>query len=111
MAATVIGPYTVGEVHAPLTVQFLDASGSPVNLTGYTAKFVWAKKGGTPTEANATITDTANGIVTVPWTAAVWQASGPYELEVWVGNGAFRLASELFEFEVRKAVAVSTPNI
>jgi hypothetical protein len=105
-----IGPYVVGEKPAPLMYQFQDSDGIPIDLTGYSAQFVYRQQYDVATTASATVSDPANGEVTYNWTGSEMTKAGHYMSEVWVGNGTNRFASVLIEFDARNAVG-SVPNI
>lgn len=112
MSQDTIGPYVVGEIPAPLEYQFLDYSGNPINLTGYTAKFQWGERGNTApfvnvVTANAIVTDAVNGKVTYTWIASDFAAPGPYAGMMWVGNGVQRYASVLITWTVCASVGVA----
>lgn len=99
-----IGPYVVGEIQAPLEYQFLDAAGAAINLSGYSARFICRPVDGSPTTANASVTDPTAGKVTYTWTGAELSEAGPHWAEFWVGNTTNRYASLRLEFEVRVPV-------
>lgn len=110
---TTIGPYTTGEIPPPLTVTFTDSDGDPIDLDGYQARWVTRARG-SDTEATAVAVvdpdQQANtGQVTYTWVVGDLDTEGVYRGEMWVGNGTNRYASELFEFDVRAAIA--TPDI
>lgn len=110
-----IGPYVVGEIPAPLEYQFLDSAGSPINLTGYTAKFQRGVKANATNYVsvatlNATVTDAANGKVTYTWVAADFSGPGTYGGMFYVGNGTNRFASLLITWITCAAVDVA-PSI
>jgi BppU N-terminal domain len=98
------GPYVVGEKPPPLQYTFLDSNGVPIDLSGYTAKFVVHEQFGPATTFNASVTDPSNGVVQYTWTAAEFPTSGSYFSEFWTGNGSVRYASILIKFDVRTAV-------
>lgn len=101
-----IGPYVTGEKQSPLTYQFLDSSGTPMNLTGYTAKFI-TRLVDDPSSAatySASVSDPVNGKVTYTWTGAEIVTPGRHWSEFWVGNTTQRYASLRLEYTVRQSV-------
>jgi hypothetical protein len=108
-----IGPYVVGEIPPPLEYVFLDSSGVPINLTGYTARFQRAEiQGGfvDPITVNATVTDAVNGQVTYTWIAADFPHAGRFGGMFFVGNGVNRYASWLITWTTCASVD-TPPNI
>jgi hypothetical protein len=103
------GNYVVGEKPAPLEYQYLDADGVPINLTGYTAKFVYREIFGAETVADATVTDAVAGKVTYVWDGSELTTSGDYRAYFWVGNNTNRFASVLITWNV--AYGGTVPNI
>lgn len=95
-----IGPYTAGEIPEPLVVTFTDADGTAIDLTGYTARWVYEPRGGTAVTNNATITTPAAGQATYTWVAADLATSGFYNGQMWVGNNTNRYASVIFQYQV-----------
>jgi hypothetical protein len=98
------GPYVVGEKPPPLQYTFLDSTSSPIDLSGYTAKFDIREKDGAPSTYNATVLNPSGGVVQYTWTGVEFPTSGSYLSELWVGNGVVRYASILIKFDVRTAV-------
>ena len=101
-----IGPYTSGEVPAPLTYTFQDDNGDPLDLTGYIATFSH-EANGVGTSETATVTDAANGVVTYTWTATDLDEPGSHSAEFWVSNGTNTYASDLIRWRVRAAIPVT----
>lgn len=107
---TITEPYVIGEKPSPLVYQFLDANGTVINITGWTAKFSYQERDGAAATANATISDGPNGKAMYIFTGAEFTTAGHYRAEMWVGNGTNRYASVDIVFDV--AVPVGTvPNI
>lgn len=105
------GPFVVGEIPAPLVYQYLDDAGAPIDLTGYTAKFVYRERDGAPTTGNATVSDAPNGKVQYVWTGTEFPTPGHYRAEFWAGNGGVnKFASVLITFDVRNPVG-TVPNV
>lgn len=102
-----IGPYVIGEKPPALTYQYLDSSGTALNLTGYTAKFSYQERDGAAVTANASVSDPANGKVTYTFTGSEFATAGHYRAEFWTGNTTNRYASVDILFDV--AVPVGTP--
>lgn len=104
-----IGPYVVGEIPIPLEYQFLDASGTPINLTGFVARFQRAEINGgfaSPVTVNATVSDAVNGKVTHTWTTADFPYPGRFGGMFFVGNGTNRYASWLITWTTCASVDV-----
>lgn len=101
-----IGPYVAGEKPAPLTYQFLDSAGVPINITGWTAKFSYQERDGVAVTANAAVTDGTNGKATYTFTGAEFATAGRYRAEFIVGNTTNRFISIDIIFDV--AVPVGT---
>ena len=95
-----IGPYVVGEKPIPLLYGFQDSSGAVINLTGYTAKFVFHEQYGAVTTAAATIPTPTDGTVQYVWLGTEFPTPGHYRARFWVGNTTQRLASVLIMFDV-----------
>lgn len=97
-----VGPYVVGEKMVPLEYQYLDSTGAAINLTGYTAKFVFREtESSSSTTANAVISDAPNGKVTYTWLGTEFTTPGHWLCEFWVGNGAQRWCSWRIQADVR----------
>lgn len=100
-----IGPYVVGEKPPPLEYSFLDASGSPIDLTGYSATLrIQRTDASAYTELTATVTAPASGTVSHTWTGSEFGSAGTYWLEFWAGNTVNRYASQRLETVVRLPV-------
>lgn len=105
-----IGPYTVGEIPAPLVYQFLDADGAAIDLTGYAARFAYAERWGIAVTANAVVTAAATGHVTYTWDGTEFLVPGQYTALFWVGNNTNRFASVRLEYDVQASVG-APPSI
>jgi len=104
MSVTISEPFVVGEIPAPLQYNFLDASGEPIDLSGFAAKFSLRERNGAASTYNATVTSPTVGEVTYQWTGAEFATSGHYRAEFWVGNGIHRYASVDILFDVAVSV-------
>jgi len=101
-----IGPYVVGEKPAPLEYTFLESDGTPLNLTGYTAKFVVrpVDDPAAVTEVDASVTDPTGGTVTYTWSGTELSTPGDHWAEFWVGNNTNRYASLRMTCSVRQSL-------
>ncbi len=103
-----LGPYASGEIPEPLEFQFLDADGDPIDLTGYTATFVFNINGNTGTERVADVTTPAEGKVTYAWQDGDISIGTVREArlraEFVVTNGTNRYYSDLFYAPVRASI-------
>jgi len=99
-----IGPYTVGEKPAPLEYQFLKSDGTPIDLTGWTAKFQYRRSDAAATTVNAAVSDPTAGKVTYTWTGTELSTPGTWWCEFWVGNTTNRYASKRLEALVRASI-------
>lgn len=109
-----LGPYSVGEIPRALAVTFEDADGGPVNLSGFTARFVIEQVSGDEAASGlgqgvAAITDAAAGVTEYAWTAADFATAGRFRGQMWVGDGTNRLASIEFWWDV--AAVTEAPDI
>jgi len=101
---TRIGPFTLGEKPEPLQITLQDADGSAISLTGYTAQFVIESIDQTVSglaSGTSEIVTAASGITRYTWAAADFTTAGFYRGQMWVGNGTYRYASDVFEWFVR----------
>jgi len=99
-----LGVFTVGEKPAPLVYQFTDFDGVIINLTGYTAKFNWQPLDGAAASANASVTLPLEGKAQYTWTGSEFLTPGPYQAQMWVGNGTNRWASVKIRWTVQAGV-------
>jgi hypothetical protein len=105
-----IGPFKTNEIPAPLLFTFQASDGTPLDLTGYTAKFVYEAGNTTEVVRDADITDEENGQVTYTWVASDMAAAAVYRAEFVVGNGSNRHASPDIKYRVSQAVW-DTPTV
>lgn len=101
---TRIGPFTLGEKPEPLQITIQDYDGVAVALTGYTASFVIESVDQTVSGLGAGVSEVvaaASGITRYTWAAADFTTAGFYRGQMWVGNGTYRYASDVFEWFVR----------
>jgi hypothetical protein len=96
-----LGTFVVGEKPTALEYQFLNSDNTVIDLTGYTAKFVYRERDGVASTANAAVSTPAQGKVTYTWLGTEMPTPGHYQAEFWVGNGAQRYASWLITWTVR----------
>jgi len=95
-------PFVIGEIEPPLEYTFLDQAGVPINLLNYAAKVTIKEEYGAPLgPLNASVTNSAGGVVTYVWTGTEYPTPGHYLAEIWVGNGANRYCSVMLSFDVR----------
>lgn len=110
MAATVIGPYTAGELPPPLVVTFRDSSGATIDFTQggpFTAKFIYRPYGGAAVTRAAQGANAIDGTVTYVWVLTDFAVAGDFEAEMWVGNnGTKRYDSIRFAYQVKPAIAI-----
>jgi hypothetical protein len=89
--------------------QFQDANGAPIDLTGYTGKFVYWEGNEAAVEESANVVGPTQGQVQFIWDGNEFPTPGRYKARFWVGNGTNRFASVLIRFAV--AVAPIVPAI
>lgn len=110
--ATVIGPYKVGEIPAPVVVTFKDSAGAVLNISGYTPKWTIKREfDASVTKSASLVTDGTDGKVIYTWVDGDMSLPGEWIAEAWVGNGSNRFATVTFAYRVDEAVADSTPSI
>jgi hypothetical protein len=95
-----LGPFTSGEIPAPLTVTLTDSNGNGLDLTDHTAVYHYRRRGDEPVEQPADVTDETGGEVTYIWTEDDLAQAGVYTAVIWAGNGAQRYASEHIRYRV-----------
>lgn len=106
----VIGPYVTGEKPPPLEYSFLNRNGVAIDLSGYTAKFVYKEADSGAVVSDATVSAPLGGTVTHIWDGTEFATPGSYRAEFWAGNGTNRYASLILAFQVRGSVG-PVPNI
>lgn len=99
-----LGVFTVGEKPAPLQYSFTDFDGVPINLTGYTATFLWQQIGGSGQTGAATVVTPLTGKAEHVWTGAEFLVPGQYVGQFWVGNGTNRWASVKIRWTVQAGI-------
>jgi BppU N-terminal domain len=104
-----IGPFVGGERPLPLTYQFQDSDGEPLNLTGYVARLVIKERRGTSTAYEAIVSDPTNGRVSYVWTGTELIVAGRYEAEFTVTSATNRFVSLRFVFDVIRPVGPTDP--
>lgn len=107
---TLTGPYVIGSKPAPLVYQFLDDTGTAINLTGYTVKFNYQERFGAAVAANGAVSDAVNGKVSYTFTGNEFATAGHYRAEFWAGNGTSRYVSPDILFDVALPVGTA-PSI
>lgn len=101
-----IGPYVTGEIPSPLQYTFLESDGSPINLTGYTAKFVTRPVDDESAMATytASVSSPTAGEVTYTWDGTEITTPGRHWAQIWVGNTTNRFASLRLDYSVQASV-------
>lgn len=103
-----LGAFTESEIPNPLVYTYQDSAGAVINLTGYTAKFVYVRHGGSAVTRSASVSTPLSGQVTYTWVTGDMDADGIYTGEFHVSNGTNRYVSEPIVWRVRDAVTVPT---
>jgi hypothetical protein len=99
------GPFVAGEVPDPLSYTFLYADGTPINLTGYQARFAYAEQAARDAPVSRTAAlGPADGEVVYTWEAADLAVPGRYVGELWAGDGTLRYASVRVRWNVHRPV-------
>lgn len=112
IANTIIGPYKVGEIPAPIVCTIEDSNGDFIPLGGFTVDFIYRQADhGSVTRSAALVTAGSTGQVQYTWEAGDFTTAGYFEGEFWCGNSTNRYASVTFGWEVLDAVTDSTPAI
>lgn len=105
-----IGPYVVGEKPPPLEYSFLDSNGAPIDLSGYSAEFVYKEADSAAITVGAAVSTPGTGTVEYVWIGTEFANAGSYRAEFWTGNGTNRYASLILVFQVRSSIG-PVPNI
>lgn len=88
-----MGVYQVGEIPFDLVYEFVDAAGSPIDITGWSATSTVRAPDGTVTTPSVSVIDGAAGQVGRPWTASMTDQAGVYRSSITVTNGTYTLTS------------------
>lgn len=104
MTTTNLGPYIVGEVPEPVQYTWLNDTGQPYDLTGFTAYIKWRVGPGDTIRRDATLPAPATGVWEYVWTDVDIVAPGTVKGEFWVTNGTNTYAQP-FSMLVRPAQA------
>jgi len=110
MSIKISEPYVIGEKPSPLEYQFQDASGTVINITGFTAKFNYKERDGAAVTANATVPTGTDGKARYTFLGTEFTTAGHYRAAFIVGNGTNRYESVLIEFDVSTGVG-TMPSI
>lgn len=100
-----IGPYTKGEIPAPLQVTFTDENGTALDLTGYSLTFRLTRVDAavvTPA-GTAEFTSPSGGVARYTFAAGDLATAGLYRAQFWAsiaGGSPRKYASDIFEFFV-----------
>ena len=114
MSATVIGPFTAGEIPPPLVVTFKNSAGTAIDFSSggpWAARFVYRLYGGVFVTRTCSAPSSSTGAVTYTWVAGDFTTPGDVEAEMWVGNGTNRYDSVPLQYQILPAVAVPAPVI
>jgi baseplate upper protein BppU len=107
---TLSEPYVIGEKPSPLVYQFQDSGGTAINITGFTAKFLYQEHDGAAVTANAAVSDGPNGKAQYTFTGNEFATAGHYRAAFVVGNGTNRYESVEINFDVSTGVG-TMPSI
>jgi hypothetical protein len=97
---TISEPFVIGEKPSPLDYRFLDANGTPINITGFTVKFNYQEHDGVAVSANGSVADGPDGKARYIFTGNEFTTAGHYRAEFWAGNATNRYASVEINFDV-----------
>lgn len=103
-----LGPFSSGEKPGAVTYQFLDSTGTALNLTGFTVKYHYRRYGATAVTRNAVLVTAASGIVGYTPVAADLETAGNYVAEFECGNGTNRYFSDKIVYRVTGSVAAGS---
>lgn len=107
-----LGTFVEGEIPEPLEYRFLDSTGEPIDLTGYTATFHMSV-GGVPTDLTATVTSPDDGEVTHVWVdgeLARQNDLGSLRCEFTVTNDTNTYTSDRMRGFIRAAIREPEPT-
>ena len=86
---------TAGAKLEPFVHTFLDEDGTVITLTGYTGEATSVTPDGTTGTVSGSVNGAA-GTVTCTLPATATASSGVLDVQLWAGNGTYRLASPIW---------------
>ena len=108
MSADEIGPFVAGELPGQIQQTFTDASGTALNLTGYTVRYHYKRHGTTAVTRNGVLVTAASGIVGYTPVAADLNTAGVYSAEFSVTNGTNTYYSDKIVYRVKEALGAAS---
>jgi hypothetical protein len=90
--------YAISEIPEDVAYTYFDATGAPINLTGFAVQGVFTDEEGAETSRAGTLVSGPNGQVSWSWTDGDLDTKGQYRLVLWVtlggGSPTARYASQ-----------------